>query len=165
MNHGVIEQVGSPTDIYREPDTLFVADFIGETNKFETIATLGGGKVGSHQFKTRDHQFADGESVMAAIRPEDIIPHGTDGEASHEQSNIPSSENTLETRIDEMEFLGAFWRTRLHNDDLGDEELIADFSINAVRRLDLAVGNMLTVELPAERLMIFPKPDSSNGSH
>ena len=35
MNQGVIEQVGSPTEIYREPKTLFVADFIGETNKID----------------------------------------------------------------------------------------------------------------------------------
>ena len=31
MNHGVIEQVGTPADIYREPATPFVADFVGET--------------------------------------------------------------------------------------------------------------------------------------
>ncbi len=32
MNHGVIQQVGSPTDIYNEPVNAFVADFIGESN-------------------------------------------------------------------------------------------------------------------------------------
>jgi len=158
MNHGVIEQVGSPTDIYREPETLFVADFIGETNKFEMVATPGGGRVGNHTFRTRDHAYADGERVLAAIRPEDIIPHGAPDGAGR-------SGNIFETRIDEMEFLGAFWRTRLHNDDLGDAELMADFSINAVRRLDLAEGNRLTVELPAERLMVFPRPEGDDGQH
>jgi iron(III) transport system ATP-binding protein len=32
MNHGVIEQVGSPMDIYREPASPFVADFVGKVN-------------------------------------------------------------------------------------------------------------------------------------
>ena len=38
MNHGVIEQVGTPTEVYRHPSTLFVADFIGETNQFAARA-------------------------------------------------------------------------------------------------------------------------------
>lgn len=37
MNHGVIEQIGSPTEIYREPETLFVADFIGEMNQIPAV--------------------------------------------------------------------------------------------------------------------------------
>ena len=32
MNHGVIEQVGTPTEVYRKPDSAFVADFVGTTN-------------------------------------------------------------------------------------------------------------------------------------
>ena len=44
MNHGVIEQVGTPTEIYRHPRTLFVADFIGETNKFPA-KVFGGATV------------------------------------------------------------------------------------------------------------------------
>jgi len=38
MNHGVIEQVGTPIEIYREPHTLFVADFIGEMNQIDAQA-------------------------------------------------------------------------------------------------------------------------------
>ncbi len=32
MNHGVIEQVGTPTEVYRKPASAFVADFVGTTN-------------------------------------------------------------------------------------------------------------------------------------
>ena len=41
MNHGVIQQVGSPTDIYNEPVSAFVADFIGEINIIDGVM-LGG---------------------------------------------------------------------------------------------------------------------------
>ena len=37
MNHGVIQQVGSPTDIYNEPENAFVADFIGESNIIDGV--------------------------------------------------------------------------------------------------------------------------------
>src|SRR3546814_3961783 len=58
--------------------------------------------------------------------------------------------------IGEMEFLGSFWRSRLSGTALGDEQLVADFSINAVRRLSLDEGAPLTIELPASRLIAFP---------
>ena len=44
MNHGVIQQVGSPTDIYNEPVNAFVADFIGESNIIDGVM-LGDCKV------------------------------------------------------------------------------------------------------------------------
>lgn len=39
MNQGLIEQIGSPTEIYERPKTRFIADFIGETNIFEGTVT------------------------------------------------------------------------------------------------------------------------------
>ena len=42
-------------------------------------------------------------------------------------------------------------------DDPCDAELIADFSMNAVRRLSLAEGKTMSVELPPERLLVFPR--------
>ena len=164
MNHGIIEQVGSPTDIYREPTTLFVADFIGEMNKLPAFAAPNGTRVGDHVFASRAHEFSDGSEVLAAIRPEDIIPHGAGARAPGAPDMIGSEQNTFEADIHEMEFLGSFWRTRLHHDLLEERALIADFSINAVRRLGLAEGGSVTVELPVERLMVFSRPDDANGN-
>ena len=157
MNHGVIEQVGTPTEIYREPKTLFVADFIGETNKIDARSagpdslTFGGMTLGSMA-----HGFAEGAEVLAVIRPEDVIPH----EAGYRrEGNGPEDggRNVIDVIIDEMEFLGSFWRSRLGGPQLGGIELMADLSINAVRRLSLAEGGPMTIELPAERLMAFTR--------
>jgi iron(III) transport system ATP-binding protein len=155
MNQGVIEQVGSPTEIYREPKTLFVADFIGETNKIDARAagpdsvSFGGTIMGS-----MSHGFAEGSKVLAVIRPEDVIPH----EAGYRRDGLESDgdgRNVIDVGIGDMEFLGSFWRTRLGGPQLGGTELIADFSINAVRRMSLAEGAPITIELPAGRLMAF----------
>jgi len=153
MNHGVIEQVGSPTDIYREPSNLFVADFIGEMNQIQSTVAKGGRlTVGEKTFACHKHSFSDGAHVVAAIRPEDIIPH----EAGY--TSAEGNRNCIEVLLDEMEFLGSFWRCRLQNERFGGSELIADFSINAVRRLELGEGKTMTIELPEDRLMAFERP-------
>lgn len=159
MNHGVIEQVGTPTEIYRHPRTLFVADFIGETNKLRARITDGNGVVfGKSELRCALHAFDADQPVVAAIRPEDVIPHETG-------SKLGDTQNLIDVIIGEMEFLGSFWRTRLRGEKLGDEVLIADFSINAARRLGLAEGGALTVELPADRLLVFSNGGHHGGSH
>ena len=60
-----------------------------------------------------------------------------------------------------MEFLGSFWRITLISDALGNENLIADMSINAVRRMNIAIGESIVVELPAERIWVFPTVDTN----
>ncbi|WP_428644096.1 putative 2-aminoethylphosphonate ABC transporter ATP-binding protein [Roseibium sp.] len=155
MNHGVIEQVGAPTEIYREPANLFVADFIGEMNQIPSIVTEGGRlSVGEKSFACHEHGFKDGEPVIAAVRPEDVIPH----EFGYVSSN--NNDNCIEVLLHQMEFLGSFWRCRLQNERFGDTELFADFSINAVRRLDLGEGKNMVIELPTDRLMAFARPEA-----
>lgn len=149
MNHGVIEQVGTPTQIYREPDTLFVADFIGAMNQ---VAGQTGQQneigIGELRLKTRNHDIAAGTDIVAAIRPEDIMPQagGVDS----------GNGNSLEVEIEDMEFLGSFWRVTLKNDALGDATLMADLSINAMRNQAVQIGSSIHVELPPDRLRIFP---------
>lgn len=161
MNQGVIEQIGSPTDIYRDPKTLFVADFIGEMNQIPALAGASGRiKIGPSEMISRPHKFAAGTPIIAAIRPEDVIPHGDGAGSPGTPDEITTPENAFEVTVDEMEFLGSFWRCRLAKERFGGAELIADFSINAVRRLELGEGKQLTIELPDDRLMAFDRPVS-----
>ena len=64
-----------------------------------------------------------------------------------------------------MEFLGSYWRTHLTSAALGGTPLVANFSMNAVRRLGLSAGAEMTVELPAERVLVFPQGDTRGGAH
>ncbi|TDI59096.1 MAG: putative 2-aminoethylphosphonate ABC transporter ATP-binding protein [Alphaproteobacteria bacterium] len=155
MNHGVIEQIGTPTEIYCEPATLFVADFIGEMNQFAALAGPGSLTIGARTLQCAPHGFSDGEAIIAAIRPEDIIPHAEGARSEGAQEATGARQNDITVTIDEMEFLGSFWRARLSSDELGEKQLIADFSINAARRLSLRQGGVVSVELPAERLLTY----------
>lgn len=158
MNQGVIEQVGTPTNIYREPDTLFVADFIGAMNQVEGhINGDNGISIGELSFTSRNHGFANGAPVVAAIRPEDIVPQGM-GDYASSHSN---AENSLDMEIGDMEFLGSFWRVSLKNNALGSAALMADMSINAIRSLDVKTGSTIRVKLPSDRLWVFPPAASA----
>ena len=73
MRKGVIQQIGTPIDIYNEPQNAFVADFIGESNILPGVMTedyfvefLGKG------FNCVDKGFEKNEPVDVVIRPEDI---------------------------------------------------------------------------------------------
>ncbi|MDO4772853.1 MAG: ABC transporter ATP-binding protein [Bacillota bacterium] len=73
MNEGLIQQIGSPTDIYNEPENAFVADFIGDSNllsahmEADYLVNYEG-----HKLKCLDKGFEPNEPVDMVIRPEDI---------------------------------------------------------------------------------------------
>ena len=73
MDGGVIQQIGTPTDIYNEPKNAFVADFIGESNILDGIMLDDYSvKVAGHVFRCLDSGFGKNTPVDVVIRPEDI---------------------------------------------------------------------------------------------
>ena len=74
MNEGIIQQIGSPVDIYNEPENHFVASFIGESNIIED-AIMKKDLLVSYDgidFECVDKGFKDNEEVEVVLRPEDI---------------------------------------------------------------------------------------------
>ena len=73
MNQGYIQQIGTPEDIYNEPQNAFVADFIGDSNIVDGVmhrdflVSFSG-----VQFPCVDRGFAREQSVQVVVRPEDI---------------------------------------------------------------------------------------------
>ena len=73
MNHGVVQQIGTPEEIYNEPKNVFVADFIGESN------ILGGAMSGKKVVKMLGKEFECLDDypldkiVDVVVRPEDVI--------------------------------------------------------------------------------------------
>jgi spermidine/putrescine transport system ATP-binding protein len=78
MNHGIIEQVGTPRQVYEEPVTLHVANFIGEANIFETEVLRVQDKelyanIEGEEFLLKNNRGLHvGDKVYAIVRPEDI---------------------------------------------------------------------------------------------
>jgi putative spermidine/putrescine transport system ATP-binding protein len=80
FNHGIIEQIGTPRDIYDHPKTKFVAEFIGETNLLE--GTVKGHEADGttielasdrHLTVTRTDALPPGARVLVSVRPERIL--------------------------------------------------------------------------------------------
>lgn len=73
MDSGVIQQIGTPTDIYNEPKNAFVADFIGESNIIEGVMKDDFWvEMAGHKFKCLDKGFGVDEEVDVVVRPEDV---------------------------------------------------------------------------------------------
>ena len=73
MDSGVIQQIGTPLDIYNEPKNAFVADFIGESNIIDGIMRDDClVEFSGHRFVCLDKGFAKNEAVDVVVRPEDV---------------------------------------------------------------------------------------------
>ncbi len=154
MNNGVIEQIGTPGEVYGQPETLFVADFIGTMN-FVPGGVRGGSGVclGALVLACDVSGMGEGAPVTIAVRPEDIVV----------EAEEVVSENAFAARVDSMEFLGSFVRAELACEAIEpSRRLIADFSANLVRSLGLREGDALTVSIPRERIRVF-EGDSTRG--
>jgi iron(III) transport system ATP-binding protein len=146
MNQGVIEQVGTPQEVYRNPKTAFVADFVGHMN-FLRAEVVGEGtvRVGPLILAAETAGLGIGDSVSLCFRPEDIQVRGV--AAGHA--------NAIEVRIEDMEFLGTFYRAGLAVNGPTSPKLMADFSMNAARDLALEPGKIIPIAMPSDRLRLF----------
>ena len=73
MDGGVIQQIGTPLDVYNEPKNAFVADFIGESNIIEGVMRADVWvEMAGHRFKCLDKGFGVDENVDVVVRPEDV---------------------------------------------------------------------------------------------
>ena len=97
MANGQIQQIGSPTDIYNEPENAFVADFIGESNIVDGIM-LDDYKVrfSGHTFECVDAGFGKKEAVDVVVRPEDV-------------DVVPVEKGMLEGTVTSVTFKGVHW--------------------------------------------------------
>ncbi len=97
MDKGKIQQIGSPADIYNEPQNAFVADFIGESNIIDGIMKKDFlVEINKRQFTCLDKGFAPNEAVDVVIRPEDV-------------DIVPPMEGMLEGEVTSVTFLGVHY--------------------------------------------------------
>ena len=119
MNEGKILQIGTPEELYEDPDNIFVADFIGNINMLDgVISSYSNGlykvflrDIGIY-IKIEDEDYFDiGSEVKLAIRPEEIYI-STDYSIDHQ------IENSIEAVIIDIAFHGSFivYHAKLSND-------------------------------------------------
>jgi iron(III) transport system ATP-binding protein len=148
MNHGVIEQVGTPQQIYREPASAFVADFVGKVNAINAVAETGG------RFRVGDivlngalgaAAIAPGTKVRLYLRPEDIVINGAS--AGHV--------NAVGGKVTKVEFLGAFCHVTVAVTGAEDQPLLVNISRHSIDSMHLAEGSTLSVGLPPECMRLL----------
>lgn len=142
MNNGVIEQVGTPLEIYQQPASSFVASFIGAMNFIDSAPVNGQRvKVGNRELDLV-RPLPDAENfVRLAIRPEDV-------------HLLPIGEGDWEGRVDAMDYLGAFIRTHIRLADI-ELDLVVDVDPRSARQLELNVGANVCLHLPSDALHCF----------
>jgi spermidine/putrescine transport system ATP-binding protein len=140
MNGGRIEQVGTPAEIYDEPESPFVADFVGDTNlltgtvtragedkadvKVEPLGTISGTAVGS---------VTSGGQAILSIRPSDIRL-----DASEEGSVV----------VRDAVLAGGYVEVKM---DIGQQDLVAH-----VPRLEsVAPGTRVAIRVDSDRARVF----------
>ena len=121
MDKGCIQQIGSPVDIYNEPENAFVADFIGESNILDGIMRKDYEvEFFGHRYACLDSGFAKDEAVDVVIRPEDIdIIPPTDGCLTATVTNIIFKGTFYDTFVDVSGFKWLIQTTDIHH--VGDK--------------------------------------------
>ena len=97
MNDGIIQQIGTPEDIYNEPKNAFVADFIGESNILDGVMIDDyRAKFAGHTFECLDKGFEKNEPVDIVVRPEDV-------------DIVPEDKGMLTGVVTSVTFKGVHW--------------------------------------------------------
>jgi iron(III) transport system ATP-binding protein len=141
MNHGVIEQVGTPLDIYREPASPFVADFVGKINIMPARVSGGELRFGSMRLPIEGVD----RDVRVYLRPEDVLARPI----------APGDAHVFAARIEKIEFLGSYCHVHVTSQALDSQKLMVYLSLNFLSEQSLEVGSTITLKLLPERIKVF----------
>lgn len=148
MNGGVVEQEGTPSEIYYHPKTKFVSSFIGETNLFDAVATKCGGKLLSLEGEAGtsigidDETFRDGAVVNVSVRPDKVCWKNSSDESD---KNIPEGFFGFTGTVKDVIFSGSLTK------------VFVELSNGA----EFKITRLSACKLPAagEKIQLFWKPE------
>jgi len=141
MNNGGIEQIGTPMDIYREPASPFVADFVGKINMMPARLTGGELRFGSMRLPGA----GEDRDVRVYLRPEDVLARPI----------APGDAHVFEACIEKIEFLGSYCHVHVASPALDAHKLMVYLSLNFLSEQSLQVGSAITLKLLPERIKVF----------
>ena len=141
MNQGYIQQIGTPEQIYNEPENAFVADFIGDSNILDAMM-MEDYRVKScdHVFPCIDAGFGNKKPVDVVIRPEDIII-GKPGEGA------------MDGVVTSNVFIGVHYEMCIQAG--GFEWLVQNTK-------SYPVGSQVSIDVIPENIQIMHKPQSED---
>ena len=141
MNHGVIEQVGTPLEVYREPASPFVADFVGKVNVLPARVSAGELCFGD----LRIPMPGVDREARVYLRPEDLLARPiADGDP-----------HVFDASIEKIEFLGSYCHVHVAAPAIQPNKLTVYLSLNYLSEASLAVGSPLKLKVLPERIKVF----------
>jgi iron(III) transport system ATP-binding protein len=145
MNQGVIEQVGTPMQVYRDPATPFVADFVGKINVLPGRLQPGRSvHIGQLRFECELDADA-GRDVKVYLRPEDLLARPI----------AAGDSNVFHADIEKIEFLGSYCHVSVRSADISEQALTVYLSLNYLAEQGLEVGSRLPLRVMPERMRFF----------
>ncbi|WP_425299320.1 putative 2-aminoethylphosphonate ABC transporter ATP-binding protein [Pseudaminobacter soli (ex Zhang et al. 2022)] len=146
MNQGVIEQVGTPEEVFERPASPFVAGFLGDMNFIPAVAASRNSvSVGTTQLDVADMKdVSPGDEVKLCIRPADIVVEGPSG-------GPPTG---LEAVVETISFRGNFYRLSVNCHRIG-QGLDVEITRGAWERLAIDAGSVVIIGMPASKLIAF----------
>jgi spermidine/putrescine transport system ATP-binding protein len=151
MNEGRVDQVGTPREVYENPATLFVADFLGVANMMDVEATAGAGgacsvRVGEFELRAGCGDLGASGAASVVIRPERLEVVAHDAEAGP---------NCLPGMIDRTVFVGSNLQVMVR---LATGALLQASVPNEGTDLDLhEQGRPVKVRMPEDALRVLSK--------
>ncbi|MBX7146123.1 MAG: ATP-binding cassette domain-containing protein [Alphaproteobacteria bacterium] len=149
LHEGEIKQIGTPKEIYGEPNSLFMAKFIGLTNILPAqITSQHSLLIGSLSFEHDDaSNYKIGEQVHLSIRPEHIklVKNPTNN-----LTHMP-----IYGSIKHINFMGPFYRIHFHLEQIPHIEIIVDLSTQHYDEFHLNVTDKIWLELPKKFIKIY----------
>ncbi len=142
MNKGVIEQVGTPSEVYDHPASPFVYHFLGNVNLFHSRVHAGFAYIGEVELAAPEHVGAENASALAYVRPHDIdIQREADGDSA------------FKVVINHIHPIGPVIRLELGREDDG-EFIEAVLTHERFRELNLQAGEHVYVKPRKVRIFL-----------
>ncbi len=140
MNHGNVEQIGTPQQVYDHPATPFVYQFLGNVNAFEGQVNAGVAKVGELEFSIKEFEKTHNAAAQAYARPHDI------------EISRDSTQAAFKATLTYLHSVGSVVRLELQRDDT-DAFIEAELTRERFDQLKLIEGE--TVYITPHNLRVF----------
>jgi sulfate/thiosulfate transport system ATP-binding protein len=149
MDHGKVEQIGTPEEVYRHPATPFVYGFLGSVNFFHGRVDGESVRVGDDTLAHEANDFAHGAEVVAFARPHEL-----------EIDINPASTAGISARINRILAFGVTARVELDGIN-GSTGQHFEVEITRERVLELGLQDGQAVRLVPSRLKVFEREGAS----
>jgi sulfate transport system ATP-binding protein len=144
MNHGQVEQIGTPQDVYDKPASPFVYQFLGNVNLFHSRVHAGTAHIGDIQLKLDSHHETEDSPALAYVRPHDI-------DIQKERNGVAS----FEAVVSYIHSLGPLVRLELQR---ADHSEFIEAELTRERFLELNIGEGAHVFIHPRNVRVFLDP-------